>query len=127
MFELKNKKIFIFFLFICLIQLFYIFNSRSGFKFDVFKDPFSINSGVMYALPIEAIELKKIINDKNISKFNLSKKLQKNNLIYQRIIEYNYPNRFDNLSKYFISYKNETVDNKCKLDETFIYLKLSEC
>jgi len=127
MFELKNKKIFFFFLFICLIQLFYIFNFRSGFKFDVFKDPFSINSGVMYALPIEAIELKKIINDKNISKFNLSKKLQKDNLIYQRIIEYTYPNRFDNLSKYFISYKNEKVDNKCKLNETFIYLKLSEC
>ena len=81
----------------------------------------------MYALPIEVIELKKIINDKNISKFNLSKKLQTDNLIYQRIIEYNYPNRFENSSKYFISYKNEEVDNNCKLDEIFIYLKLSKC
>ena len=127
MFKLKNKKIFIFFLFICLIQLFYIFNFRSGFKYDVFKDPFSINSGVIYALPIEVIEFKKIINDKNINTFNLSKKLQKDNLVYQRIIEYSYPNRFDNSSKYFISYKDEEVENNCKLNEIFTYLKLSKC
>ena len=49
------------------IQLFYIFHFRSGFKYEIIKNPFSENSGILYALPYEVIELNNILKKhKNI-------------------------------------------------------------
>ena len=37
------------FIIICLLQIFYIFHSRSNFNFDTFKNPFKQSSGIIYA------------------------------------------------------------------------------
>ena len=58
---MKIKKLSSLFLILCIVQLFYIFHFRSGFNYEILKNPFSENSGVSYALPPEAIELKKIL------------------------------------------------------------------
>ena len=58
---MMSKKLYFFFLVVCVIQLFYIFQFRSGFKFEVFKDPFNQKSGIMYAVPSEVVELNKIL------------------------------------------------------------------
>ena len=44
--EVKIIKLKFFFLIICIIQLFYIFHFRSGFKYEIIKNPFNENSGI---------------------------------------------------------------------------------
>ena len=57
------RKTKILFLIICLLQLFYLFNFRSGFRYEIIKDPFNENSGITYAVSNEVIELKNILKE----------------------------------------------------------------
>ena len=63
--EVKIKKLKFFFLIICIIQLFYIFHFRSGFKYEIIKNPFNENTGIDYALSPEVIESNYIIKNLN--------------------------------------------------------------
>ena len=101
MINLKKNKILVFFFIFGLLQIFYLFNKRSNFNFEILKNPLKKDSYVDFVLEEPVIEAKKIIKSQNLEKFNLSKKLNdKNSYFYQRVIEYSYPSRMDTQEKY---------------------------
>ena len=100
--HIKNNKLLIFFFIIGIFQIVYYWYERSNFEFQVLKNPFKKDSHINYVLPKSIIETNKILISNNIKKFNLSKKLKNDMYNYQRIIEYNYPIRFDEKSEYII-------------------------
>ena len=70
---LKNKKILIFFFIIGIIQIFYYWNKRSNFEFEILKNPFKKNSHINYVLPETIIETKKILISNKIKKSDASR------------------------------------------------------
>jgi len=127
MFKIKEKKFKFFLIILCIFQLFYIFYFRSGFKLEVFKDPFKESSGVIYALPSEAIELKNLLTKNAAINFNLSEKIKKDTFLYQRFIEFNYPIRYEESSKNKFFFKKENIPENCKKIEEAKYLIMTEC
>jgi len=125
--EVKIKKLTIFFLIICIIQLFYIFYFRSGFKYEIIKNPFNENSGIFYALSPEVIESNNILKKHKAIDFNLSEDLKKDTYLYQRSIEFNYPIRINEHSRLIFFLNAEEISNTCKVIETGTYLKLTQC
>ena len=124
---MKIKKLNFFFLIICIIQLFYIFHFRIGFKYEIIKNPFSENSGIFYALPHEAIESNNILKRYKAADFNLSEGLKKDTYLYQRFVEFNYPIRINEASRFIFFLNDEDIPNVCKVIETGKYLKLAQC
>jgi len=122
-----SRKLYFFFLAVCVIQLFYIFQFRSGFKFEVFKNPFNQKSGILYAVPSEVVELNKILKKNNFNDFNLSESFKSNTYLYQRAIEFNYPIRINKSSDNIFYLIEEKNLNNCVLVETRNYLKLVKC
>ena len=121
------KKLKILFIFVCAFQLFYLLNNRSNFKIEVLKDPFSKNSGSIYALSSAVIESKNILTKYNLPDFNLSDLKKKDIYFYQRLVEFNYPIRLKKDSK-FIFYKiNENIFDSCELVEEGAFIKLARC
>ena len=127
MVEVKIKKFKFFFIILCVIQLFYIFHFRSGFKYEIIKNPFDENSGISHALSPEVIESKLILKKQKAIDFNLSKSLKKDTYFYQRSIEFNYPIRINEASRLIFFSNDEDIPNTCKILETGKYLKLTQC
>ena len=125
--EVKIKKFKFFFLILCIIQLFYIFHFRSGFKYEIIKNPFNESSGISYALSAEVIEANSILKKQKVIDFNLSEGLKKDTYLYQRTIEFNYPIRINESSKLVFFLNTEDIPNTCKVIETGKYLKLTQC
>ena len=125
--EVKIKKFKFFFIILCVIQLFYIFHFRSGFKYEIIKNPFNENAGISYALSAEVIEANSILKKQKVIDFNLSEGLKKDTYLYQRSIEFNYPIRINEVSQLIFFLKDEEVPNTCVLIETGKYLKLIQC
>ena len=125
--EVKIKKLKFFFLILCIIQLFYIFHFRSGFKYEIIKNPFNESSGISYALSAEVIEANSILKKQKAINFNLSESIKKNTYLYQRTIEFNYPIRINESSKLVFFLNTEDIPNTCKIIETGKYLKLTQC
>ena len=125
--EVKIKKFKFFFLIICIIQLFYIFHFRSGFKYEIIKKPFNETSGIFYALSPAVIESNDILKKHEAIDFNLSEGLKKDTYLYQRTIEFNYPIRINEVSQLIFFLKDEEIPNTCVLIETGKYLKLTQC
>ena len=121
------RKTKILFLIICILQLFYLFNFRSGFRYEIIKDPFNENSGITYAVSKEIIESKDILKRNKIVHFNLSKKLKDDDYFYQRSLEYNYPIIINQSSKFVFFSINEDISEKCKVIETGKHLILTQC
>jgi hypothetical protein len=121
------RKTKILFFIICILQLFYLFNFRSGFRYEIIKDPFNENSGIKHAVSKEVIESKKILKRNKIVHFNLSKSLKEDTYFYQRSIEFNYPTRINQSSKLVFFSINEDISEKCKIIKTGKYLKLTQC
>jgi len=124
---ISSGKIKLFFILICFLQLFYIFHFRSGFKIEIFKNALSENAGIVNVLPSEAIDLKKTASELNIDQFNLSDLILEDDYLFQRIVEYNYPIRFNKNSKFVFLLKNEENISSCKAIKITKYLKLFEC
>ena len=124
---MKIEKFKFFFLIICIIQLFYIFYFRSGFKYEIIKNPFNKNSGIFYALSPEVIESKYILKKYKAVDFNLSEGLKKDTYLYQRSIEFNYPIRINGASQLIFFLNDEDIPNTCKVIEAGKYLKLTQC
>ena len=122
-----GKKIKILFIAICIIQLFYLFNSRSGFKYDIIKDPFGKDSGISYALSPQVIESNNILKRHQVTDFNLSKNLVKDTYFYQRSIEFNFPIRLNQNSKFTFYYIEEAIPNNCQIIDAGEYLQLTKC
>jgi hypothetical protein len=121
------KKTKILFLIICTLQLFYLFNFRSGFRYEIIRDPFNENSGISYAVSPEVIESRDILKKYEAIHFNLSKKLKNDVYFYQRSLEFNYPIRINQSSKLVFFSINEDILEKCNVVETGKYLKLTRC
>ena len=127
MVEVKIKKLNFFFIILCVIQLFYIFHFRSGFKYEIIKNPFNENAGISYALSAEVIEANSILKKHKVIDFNLSEGLKKDTYLYQRIIEFNYPIRINESSKLIFFLNAEDIPNACKIIEIGKYLTLTQC
>ena len=127
MFEVKIKKLKFFFLILCVIQLFYIFHFRSGFKYEIIQNPFNENAGISYALSAEVIEAKSILKKQKVIDFNLSEGFKKDTYLYQRVIEFNYPIRIHESSKNIFFLNVEDISNACKITEIGKYLTLTQC
>jgi len=127
MVEVKIKKFKFFFIILCVIQLFYIFHFRSGFKYEIIKNPFNENAGISYALSSEVIESNSILKKQKVTDFNLSEGLKKDTYLYQRIIEFNYPIRINESSKLIFFLNAEDIPNACKIIEIGKYLTLTQC
>ena len=137
--EVKIEKFKFFFLIICIIQLFYIFYFRSGFKYEVIKSPFNENSGIFYALHPSVIESNDFLIKHKAIDFNLSKNLipkdwdqiyqrpDENTYFYQRSIEFNYPIRINNISKLIFFSLEENIPSNCREISNGKYLKLIKC
>ena len=122
------KKLKILFIFVCALQLFYLFNNRSNFKIEILKDPFSKNSGIIYALTPAVIESKNILTKYNLPDFNLSNDLKKiDTYFYQRSVEFNYPIRLKKDSKFIFYQINENILDSCELVEEGTFIKLARC
>ena len=127
MVKVKIKKLKFFFLILCIIQLLYIFHFRSGFKYEIIKNPFNKNSGVFYALSSEIIESNNILKKHKAVDFNLSEDLRKDIYLYQRSIEFNYPIRINENSRLIFFHVDEDIPNTCAVIETGKYLKFTQC
>ena len=127
MFNRKIKKIRILFITICILQLFYLFQFRSGFQYEVIKNPFKKDSGIYYVVSPIIIESNNILEKQQAKDFNLSKIFKKNAYLYQRIIEFNYPIRMNENSKMFFFLNKENVPDNCKILGTGKYLKFTQC
>ena len=69
----KLNKIYIFFLIVLIMQIFYLFQFRSNFKYEVIKNPFGPDAGIIYAVSAEVIESNKILKKKLLKRImNLS-------------------------------------------------------
>ena len=121
------KKTKILFLIICTLQLFYLFNFRSGFRYEIIRNPFNENSGISYAVSPEVIESRDILKKYEAIHFNLSKKLKNDVYFYQRSLEFNYPIRINQSSKLVFFSINEDILEKCNVVETGKHLKLTQC
>lgn len=127
MFKMKISKTYIFFLILCVFQIYYIFHFRSGFEFKVFKNPFNINSGVTSALPPEVIELRHFLRKNNHKDFNLSKVFKDDIHLYQRAIEFSYPIRINKDSKNTFFLISEDIPDFCEEKEIGDYIKYTNC
>ena len=124
---INDKKIKFFFLIICLLQIFYIFHFKSGFKYEILKNPLGIDTGINYALPLEVVEVRDIIIKQKVNNVNLSEDFIKDKYLYQRTIEFNYPIRIKKNSKFVFHLKNEIISDSCQLVEDGNYIKLAQC
>jgi len=106
-----------------IVQIFYYWDKRSNFEFEVLKNPFKKNSHVNFILPEVIIETNKILISNNIQKFNLSKNLKNDMYSYQRIIEFNYPIKFDEKSKFKLSLIEESQNCKSIFEGKFVELQ----
>ena len=111
---------------VCIIQLFYIFYFRSGFKYEIIKNPFNENSGINYALSSEVIESNDILKKHKAIDFNLSEGLKKDTYLYQRSIEFNYPIRINETSRLVFFLNDEDIPNTCKVLENVKYFKFKQ-
>tara|TARA_B100000945_G_C19949422_1_gene397834 strand:+ start:141 stop:524 length:384 start_codon:yes stop_codon:yes gene_type:complete len=123
---LKKNKLLIFFLLFGILQIYYLFEKRSNFEIEVLKNPFKKNSHINYVLPELVIETNQILKSNQLDKFSLGDKFKNDLYIYQRIIEYNYPIRYDRKSKFFISSINEKKIS-CQIIEKGIFVELLKC
>ena len=123
---LKNNKTLIFFFLFGLLQIYYLYSKRSNFDFKVLLNPFKENSYLEKVLEKPVLETKTILQAKKLKKFNLSESLSnKDSYFYQRIIEYNYPIRFDENSEYTFFLKNE--NSNCKEIHKGKFIDLKKC
>tara|TARA_B100000686_G_scaffold288249_1_gene314223 strand:- start:645 stop:1013 length:369 start_codon:yes stop_codon:yes gene_type:complete len=121
------KKLKILFIIICAFQLYYLFQHRSNFKYEIIKNPFHKDAGIVYALSPAVIESKEIIKNKEVLNFNLSENLIKDTYFYQRSIEFNYPVRLNKSSQFIFYNLEEDIPNNCQVIETGKYVKLIQC
>ena len=127
MVKVKIKKLKFFFLILCIIQLLYIFHFRSGFKYEIIKNPFDKNSGIYHSVSPEIVESQKILQKNEVSDFMLSETIQKDDYLYQRIIEFNYPIRFKKSSELIFYLYNEIIPDSCIIIEKGKYFKVVKC
>ena len=74
----------------------YIVNKKVNFSFLILTNSLKDSYGAEYILPDEIIELKRIMSDENLNRFNLSQNTIENDFLFQRFVEFLYPYKYDN-------------------------------
>ena len=123
----KIKKVKILFIVICILQLFHIFQFRSGFEYEVIKNPFKEDSGISFVVRPEIIETSNILKKHKVKDFNLSQIAKNNDYLYKKAIEFNYPIRMNKNSKMIFFLSREDIPNNCEVIETGEYFKFTQC
>tara|TARA_B100000686_G_C16418392_1_gene775875 strand:+ start:92 stop:466 length:375 start_codon:yes stop_codon:yes gene_type:complete len=124
---MTDTKIKILFIIICILQLFYLWQYRSSFNFEILTSSFKENAGITKAVSPEIIETNEILIKNNLKEFNLSKGFRNSHYLYQRTLEFNYPIRMNDLSEYLLFLKEEQIPSACNILESGKYLKLVKC
>jgi len=100
---------------------------RSGFQYEILKNPFTKNAGISFAVRPEIIEINKIIKKYDVPDFKLSTIIKSDDYLYQRSVEYNYPIRIIESSKFIFFLKSETIKQNCNVLELGNYFKFVKC
>ena len=120
-----TKKIKFFLIISILLQFIYIIEKKIEFEPIYLLSSFKKDFKGKLNLPRETLEIKKIITEKNIDTYNLSKKFKDNNLIYQRTVEYLYPIKIVNNQNIFFEFINESNDN-CIIEAKYEFTQISK-
>ena len=121
-----TKKIKFFLIISILLQFIYIIEKKIEFEPIYLLSSFKKDFKGELNLPQETLEIKKILTEKNINTYNLSKKFKDNNLIYQRTVEYLYPIKIGNNQNIFFEFINENNDN-CITVSKYEFTQISKC
>ena len=125
----KGKKSNYHFLFlillICVLKLFHIGYKRVHFSTDLLFNSFVKNFGSEMALQEYVLEANKLIIDNQLINFDLSNNLKSNGYFKQRIVEFSYPVKLSEKSKFKITNLKEKVN--CNLLSKSKKFKLYEC
>ena len=127
---MKNKIIYTLFV-LCLVKIYYIADKNLKFSPDLLKNTFKENAGEIISLNNAAqdvISTKKFFLEKNIYEFQLSDSIiEKNQLIYQRMVEFIYPIKLKKKSSIFISHNPENIRGNCKIIHNTKNLNIYDC
>tara|TARA_B100000029_G_scaffold215849_1_gene213655 strand:- start:334 stop:717 length:384 start_codon:yes stop_codon:yes gene_type:complete len=127
MYQLKrNNLIFLsLIIIICLAKLFHIGYSRINFSTNLLFHSFHKDFANNIAVSENVLEAHELIKKGNIPNFSLSNNLILSNYFRHRIVEFSYPVRFDENSKFIIALSDSKIACKVKLESERI--KLYEC
>ena len=127
---MKNKIIYTLFI-LCLVKIYYIADRNLKFSPTLLNNSFKESAGDIKSLGDAApdvISAKKFFLNAGISNFQLSDFIiEKNQLIYQRMIEFAYPIKVKKSSSTFISHKSEKIKLNCKIIHNTQNLNIYEC
>lgn len=115
----------IFVLLVCTLKLVHIGYKRIHFSSDLLLGSFKKSFGDNLALREDVLDANKLISQEKISDFNLSDKLMLDNYFRQRIVEFSYPKRLNEKSKFLIVSIEE--NSNCTLKSKSKKIKLYEC
>lgn len=104
-----------------------MFQFRSGFQYEVIKNPFKKDSGISFVVRPEIIETNNILKKHKAKDFNLSEIVKNNDYLYEKTIEFNYPIRMNENSKMIFFLNKENIPNSCEVVETGKYFKFTQC
>tara|TARA_B110000438_G_scaffold292244_1_gene330318 strand:- start:703 stop:1077 length:375 start_codon:yes stop_codon:yes gene_type:complete len=112
---------------ICVVQLFYLFEFRSNFQYEIIKNPFAQSAGKKFAVSAEIIESNIFLEKYNVYNFYISEGFKNDTYLKQRVTEFNYPIKINKSSKNLLYLKEENIPSICSLLETGDYVKLIKC
>jgi len=121
-----NKLIKFFLVISIVVQLFYIISNKVRFHPKYLLSSLKEDYIGDLDLPQETLEIKKIIQEKNIKVFNLSDKFKNDEFLYQRTIEFAYPSKFSKHSNIFFEIIDE-INPGCEILSKNNYTQISKC
>ena len=123
----KNILIKLSLILVIIIQLMYIVNKKVNFSFLILTNSLKDSYGAEYILPDEIIELKRIMSDENLNRFNLSQNTIENDFLFQRCVEFLYPYKYDNNLENFYIFNNEKIKSNCILVKKYKFISKIKC
>lgn len=123
----KNILIKLSLILVIIIQLMYIVNKKVNFSFLILTNSLKDSYGAEYILPDEIIELKRIMSDENLNRFNLSQNTIENDFLFQRFVEFLYPYKYDNNLENFYIFNNEKIKSNCILVKKYKFISKIKC
>ena len=127
MYQVKRKNLFFLSLIviICLVKLFHIGYYRVNFSTNLLLHSFDKDFANNLAVNQNVLEAHGLIKKSNIPDFNLSNNLNLSGYFRQRIVEFSYPVRFDENSKFIIALSDSRINCKIKIESERI--RIHEC
>ncbi len=116
MFKKFVKKQFMWLFFIVIFCQAFLISHRVSFEFSIFFNFYKENIAIEKSIKNKsAIKISKFLNQVNLKNFYIDKSLINNDNFSQRLVEYAYPIKFDEDSRYIIS--RNKIDNCSKIFE----------